>query len=108
MYKGNYVGVGPGLDYPLYTIATPYSAYVYASTSEHLVYTLLKTMYKNFDALLKVHPFFRELEAKKIANAKVTVPYHAGTVKYLKEVGVWTKEMDANQKNLLAKLGKPR
>ncbi|MBW1998526.1 MAG: TAXI family TRAP transporter solute-binding subunit [Deltaproteobacteria bacterium] len=108
MYKGNYVGVGPGLDYPLYTVATPVSTYVYATTSEHLVYTLLKTMYDNFGSLLKVHPFFRDYEVHKIASAKVTVPYHAGTVRYLKEVGVWTPEMEANQKRLLARLGKSK
>jgi len=108
MYKGNYVGVGPGLEYPLYTIATPVSTYVYATTSENLVYTLLKTMYENFDTLLKVHPFFRDYEVEKIASAKVSVPYHVGTVKYLKEVGVWTPAMEANQKKLLAKLGKSK
>jgi len=108
MYKGNYVGVGPGLAYPFFAVATPVSTYVYATAGERLVYTLLKTMYDNFDALMKVHPFFRDYEVNKIASTKVTVPYHAGTVKYLREKGVWTKEMEANQKNLLAKLGKSK
>ncbi len=108
MYKENYHGVGPGLDYPLYAVATRVATFVDADADEHLIYTLLETMYENFDSLLRIHPFFRDYAVHKIGSAAVAVPYHSGTVKYLKEVGVWSDGMEANQQKLLAELGKSR
>jgi TRAP transporter TAXI family solute receptor len=108
MYKENYHGVGPGFDYPLYAVATQVATFVDADADEHLIYRLLETMYENFDALLNIHPFFRDFAVDKIGSAAVAVPYHSGTVKYLKEVGVWSDEMEANQQKLLAELGKSR
>ena len=108
MYKENFIGVGPGFEYPMMTVVTPYCTFVNSSADEQLVYKLLQTMYDNFDALLKVHPFFRDYALDKIANADVMVPYHAGTVMYLKEAGLWSTEMEENQKKLLAQLGKSK
>jgi TRAP transporter TAXI family solute receptor len=108
MYKENYHGIGPGFEYPLYAVATQVATFVDASADEHLIYTLLETMYENFDSLLRIHPFFRDYAVEKIGSGAVAVPYHAGTVKYLKESGVWSDEMEANQQKLLAELGKSR
>lgn len=108
MYTENYHGIGPGFDYPLYAVATQVAAFVDATADDDLIHTLLETMYAHYDDLLQVHPFFRDYAVDKIASATVTVPYHAGTVRYLKDVGVWSDAMEANQQQLLAALGKSR
>ena len=37
-----------------------------------------------------------------------TIPYHAGAVKYYKDMGVWTSELDNWQKDMLKKLGEKK
>ncbi|MDP7477974.1 MAG: TAXI family TRAP transporter solute-binding subunit [Vicinamibacterales bacterium] len=108
MYKENYRGVGPGFDYPRHAATTQVATFVDVSADEKLVYTLLETMYARFDSLLEIHPYFRDYAVDRIASETVSVPYHAGTVRYLKDVGVWTDAMEANQQRLLGELGATR
>jgi len=107
IYKGNYVGPGPGLDYPVYCVGTPMVTYCPADMSEDVVYQLIKCMYDHSNELVAVHPYFSERALDK-AVRPLSVPYHAGAIKYYKEVGLWTPEAEANQQKQLSNLGKSK
>ena len=51
----------------------------------------------------KYHPDL-DYTLKDIKNLalKSVAPFHPGAIRYLKEIGIWTQEMDKRQKELLA------
>ena len=74
----------------------PYPIFMaYASQSADLVYNIAKSMIVNYDAYKGGAPGADGLAVKKQILSWV-LPYHPGTVKALKEAGVWT---DAAQKH---------
>jgi hypothetical protein len=74
----------------------PYPIFMaYASQSADLVYNVAKSMIVNYDSYKAGAPGADGLDVKKQILDWV-LPYHAGTVKALKEAGVWT---DAAQKH---------
>lgn len=71
---------------------------------EDLVYELAKATFEHLDELVPIHPAFKQLGLKG-ALTNPQMPYHAGAVKYYKEAGVWTSEMEATQSRLLKEIG---
>jgi len=61
-----------------------------AKVSEDTVYTLVKSVFENFDAFKKLHPAFANLKPEEMATAGLSAPLHAGAAKYYKEKG-WIK-----------------
>ncbi|MCS4504858.1 hypothetical protein KBTX_01445 [wastewater metagenome] len=57
-------------------------------TSEKAVYTLVKSVFENFDQFTSLHPAFQVLKKKEMANASLSAPLHAGAQKYYKEAGL--------------------
>lgn len=57
------------------------------NVSPDLVYTVVKTVFENFDRFKKLHPAFANLkEADMISNA-LSAPLHKGALRYYKERG---------------------
>lgn len=95
---------GPGLEkdqsvevgsYPCPTFVT------FASASVDEMYWMTKMVVESWDIYkdsIKTAPFWQVDEALK---SRFAVPYHEGSVKYFKEIGKWTDEMDAHQSTLL-------
>jgi len=69
--------------------------------SADLVYKVLTTIYGHLDELHAVHPLAKEWS---LANATKTptVPFHSGAIKFYKEKGLWTPELDKIQERNLA------
>ncbi|TLP46858.1 MULTISPECIES: TAXI family TRAP transporter solute-binding subunit [Cohaesibacter] len=61
-----------------------------AKVSEDTVYTLVKSVFENFDAFKKLHPAFANLKPEEMAKDGLSAPLHAGAAKYYKEKG-WIK-----------------
>ena len=61
-----------------------------AKVSEDTVYTLVKSVFENFDAFKKLHPAFANLKPEEMANDGLSAPLHPGAAKYYKEKG-WVK-----------------
>ena len=61
-----------------------------AKVSEDTVYTLVKSVFENFEAFKKLHPAFGHLKPEEMASASLSAPVHAGAAKYYKEKG-WMK-----------------
>jgi len=69
-------------------------------TSEYTIYMLLKTMYEHFDEIIAMSPMANRFTVDVACNDTVTAPYHPGAVRYFKEAGYWSKEVEEHQKML--------
>jgi len=79
----------------------PYPIFMaYASQPADLVYNLAKGMIQEYPAYKDSAPGTAGLEVKR-QLLKWVLPYHDGTVKALKEAGVWTAEHDAHNAALV-------
>lgn len=61
-----------------------------AKVKESTVYTLVKSVFENFDSFKKLHPAFGNLKPEEMASAGLSAPLHPGAAKYYKEKG-WIK-----------------
>lgn len=59
-----------------------------AKVSEKVVYTLVKSVFENFDSFKKLHPAFNHLKKEEMIKDGLSAPLHAGAIKYYKEVGL--------------------
>jgi len=95
-YKGQTEDVGDVQVWTNFTI-TP-------DLPEDLVYELAKATFTHLDELAAIHPALKQLNLKG-ALTNPQMPYHPGAVKYYKEAGVWTSEMEATQSQLVKEIG---
>jgi TRAP transporter TAXI family solute receptor len=55
---------------------------------EKVVYTLVKSVFENFDEFKKLHPAFANLKPEDMVTAGNSAPLHAGAEKYFREKGL--------------------
>lgn len=67
--------------------------------SEDVVYNVAKALLDNTDEFATYHPTGRQWNVKNTLDNPV-VPFHPGAIKYLKEKGAWTDELQAVQESL--------
>ncbi|OLC16098.1 MAG: hypothetical protein AUH29_06195 [Candidatus Rokubacteria bacterium 13_1_40CM_69_27] len=81
-----------------------YDIYVVAGhrVADGVVDGLLRAVWEHGDKLVPVHPIFREWTRDRLASADVTIPYHPTAVRFFRERGVWTADMEQAQQRLLA------
>lgn len=89
---------GTSADTP--TISHVFAFYAHQDLDDNIVYTILKTMYDHQDELGQVHVQLKEW-SKANALRLITIPMHPGAIKYYKEQGMWTSEMEAKNNKLL-------
>ncbi len=58
-----------------------------ASTSEDVVYVLVKAVFENFEDFKKLHPAFGRLTEEQMIKDGLSAPLHPGAEKYYKERG---------------------
>lgn len=73
----------------------------HSEIDEMVVYEICKALFDHPEELDPIHPNFKHF-SKTPASPLVTVPYHPGAIKYYKEKGYWTSELEAAQKRLLS------
>jgi len=59
-----------------------------AAVSEKVVYTVVKSVFENFDDFKKLHPAFANLKKEEMVKDGLSAPLHAGAEKYYKEAGL--------------------
>jgi TRAP transporter TAXI family solute receptor len=62
-------------------------------------YTLVKAVFDHLDACVKALPALKTMTLEK-GCTHLGIPFHAGSIKYFKEKGVWTAEHEKKQKEL--------
>ncbi len=57
------------------------------NVSEDAVYTVVKSVFENFDDFKQLHPAFANLDPQEMATAGLSAPLHDGAAKYYREQG---------------------
>lgn len=68
-----------------------------ADMSDDDAYLLTKAMYDNWAELQETTGPLRAIPQSALATTGTSIPYHPGAVKFFKEVGLWTEELEAEQ-----------
>lgn len=68
---------------------------------EDVAYEITKAIWENYKELAPVHPGLRLWTPERFVSTLAVVPYHEGSIKFYKEKGVWTQEMEDHQANLM-------
>ncbi len=90
------------VDTPIYAV----NQVLYSTTdvSEEVVYQVVKSLYDNFaKEMARVHPSCAQWTLEN-ALFNPVAPYHDGAVRYYKEKGVWTADLEKLQQEYLAKV----
>ncbi len=101
---------GPGMTgvkEPIWVMA--YDFYMVAGEvmKEDIAYMIVKTLWEKDKDLAPIHPRLKDWTKDRYVTTKATIPYHPGAVRFYKEAGVWTADMEKLQQRLLAeKTGK--
>ncbi len=94
-------GVGLSPANPVELPAYAYPIFMaYASQPAEIVYGLTKAMIDDYDSFKDGAPGAAGLEVKR-QNFAWVLPYHEGTVRALKEAGVWKPEHEAHNQKLV-------
>ena len=57
-------------------------------TPEKVIYTVVKSVFENFDSFKKLHPAFGVLKKEEMVKDGLSAPLHDGAAKYYKEAGL--------------------
>jgi TRAP transporter TAXI family solute receptor len=98
-------GIWPGV--PRDSWLLRYEIYVVASKDfpDDAAYQIIKAMWEYNKELPAFNRKFAEWTPETFASKNLTTPYHPGSVKFLKEKNLWSKELEAKQKELLTQKG---
>lgn len=97
-------GIYKGQDYPVSGIGW-YSAFtVLPDFPEDLAYAVVKTIFENQEEFYGFHPHCKHYTLEGAVKTSWIAPYHPGVVKYFKEKGIWTSEMEVKNQNLTKKM----
>jgi hypothetical protein len=78
--------------------------WTYANCDEKIVYNIVKAMHLGYDSYKDKYPGMSAMTLKYALAAALRpeVKYHAAAVKYFKEIGAWTPEIDKVQEKQVA------
>lgn len=84
--------------------AIAYDIYVVAGkgATDATIESLLRTIWDHGEKLKPLHPIFREWTQDRLAAADTTIPYHPVSIRFFREKGKWTPEMEKSQQRLLS------
>jgi TRAP transporter TAXI family solute receptor len=94
-------GVHIGVPKPEYLMHMDVTFVAREDISEAAVYALTKALWEHNAELVKKPGLF-EWTKDKFITKQPRLPYHPGAIKFYKEIGLWTSDMEAFQKAVLA------
>jgi TRAP transporter TAXI family solute receptor len=98
-------GTDPGIKEDTFLLEHELYVLVRADLQDDAVYKIWEVMWKNNAELREIHPKFSRWTTNSYISKTLACPYHSGSVKFLKDRGLWTKEMDKAQNELLQMKG---
>jgi len=80
-----------------------YDIYLIAGNkvSEEAVYQITKALWENYKEFEKVHYLLKDWNQETFVTDDPAIPYHPGAIRFYKEKGLWTKQLDQLQQKLL-------
>ena len=75
---------------------------VHKDLREETVYALIKALYDHYDELATMGPVAAALKLDVALLTSNVLPYHPGAIRYYKEKGMWTAELEATQHKFVA------
>jgi len=70
--------------------------------SDEAAYEVIKALWEYNQELGAAYNTLKEWQRDRMVSDKAFIPYHPGAIKFFKEKGIWTKEMEALQAKLMA------
>jgi hypothetical protein len=93
-------GLGP--NNPVWSAGMRYLVLSHDKVDPDLVYLMTKGIWEGYDIYKTMHPSLLRATQKEMLDYTLAMdPYHEGTVRYLKEIKVWTPEHEKYQKEKL-------
>ena len=89
-----------GIDAGIPVISSPTTLHTASDLPDDVAYTIVKTLIEKYDELVPASPYLKQYSADR-AVRKIPVLYHPGAVRYYKEKGLWSKDMDELNAKLL-------
>lgn len=76
-----------------------------SQVSEQTVKEIVKIVWQYYKELGSVHPWLKGIDVETMTDLNPMIPYHTGTISWLKEKGLWSAEAEKTQKKLLGLRG---
>jgi len=85
------------------TIAIRYPTAMVASAhlNDETAYEIVKTLFEHYEKLHPIHAWLSEYTPERMFDPNPPLPYHPGAVKFYKEKGLWTDELEKIQQDNL-------
>jgi len=86
------------------TCVIAYDLYVATGKAvpDALVDNALRAVWDGVDKLPAMHPVFKEFSRDRFVDVDTTLPYHPAAVRFYRERGAWTPQMEQAQQKLLS------
>lgn len=92
-----------GIKEDTYMMTYPFYLAGRESLPEAVVYNIVKVLWEKNKDLTVINKNLQDWTPENFLDKNFTIPYHPGAVKFYKEKGVWTPEMEQRQQQLLSK-----
>ena len=98
-------GVYPGQDHDVIGLRGVNGWFTRTDFDEELAYQMIKAVFDNVGEFHAYHAAAKTYILQDAASEMRIWPLHPGSVRYLKEKGLWSGELEAQQKKLLQEAG---
>jgi TRAP transporter TAXI family solute receptor len=83
--------------------AFPYTICAYDHLDADVAYAFAKSMHQGYEMYKGMHKQLPKWTIQQAVSGATPIPYHEGAIRYFKEAGVWTEEMEKWQAAQLQK-----
>jgi TRAP transporter TAXI family solute receptor len=95
-------GQAPGLKEDIPVLGYHFYLTSSTQTDENTVYQITRTMWDHNEELFKINPQLKFWTDDQAVASSATIPYHPSAIRFYKEKGVWTPELERVQQDLLS------
>ena len=88
-------------DGPIQLVGRHFAIVSRPTLSDDIAYNLTKVLWEHDQDLGQYHPGLKDWVKGNFASTRTPAPYHPGAIKFYKEVGAWTPELEAHNQKLL-------
>lgn len=96
----------PGVREDIDALSYAITVVVRSDLDEETAYTFLKTVWENHKELPKIFRGLATWTPDRFASTQAVMPYHPGAIRFFREQGVWTDEMEKHQTMLQERMKK--